>query len=180
MSGNYLGIVCERERERTCLYRSLPPEFESRHGHIWMVFHHWLRLITFGGRSAHLAWHVHKSGRKHQSSDIIISLSVCMCVWMRALAVVEIALAQRITCCDCNTQTFHQWTGHRLSAIHFPLWLYNKVSYHCQRVYNFTEPLCHLFHARPLTSGPGIKVEWNTSGPQQRRRTQFVNKQYRV
>jgi len=35
--------------------RSLPPEFEYRGGHIWRVFHFWLRLITFGCRSAHLA-----------------------------------------------------------------------------------------------------------------------------
>ena len=45
-------------------YRSLPPEFESRRGHIWRLFHLWLRFITFGGCSAHLAYHVHKSGRK--------------------------------------------------------------------------------------------------------------------
>ena len=29
-----------------------------------MLFHLWRRFITFGGRSAHLAYHVHKSGRK--------------------------------------------------------------------------------------------------------------------
>ena len=28
------------------------------------VFHLWLRIITFGGRSSHLAYHVHTSGRK--------------------------------------------------------------------------------------------------------------------
>jgi len=33
-------------------------------GHIWRLFHLWLRFITFGGRSAHLVYHVHKSGRK--------------------------------------------------------------------------------------------------------------------
>ena len=50
-------------------HRSLPPEFESRRGQIWRVFHLSLRFITFGGRSAHLAYHVHKSGRKHQSAS---------------------------------------------------------------------------------------------------------------
>ena len=45
-------------------HRSLPLEFESRHGHNWRVFHLWLRFITFGGRAAHLAYHVHKSGHK--------------------------------------------------------------------------------------------------------------------
>ena len=33
-------------------------------GHIWRLFHLWLCFITFGGRLAHLAYHVHKSGRK--------------------------------------------------------------------------------------------------------------------
>ena len=47
-------------------HRSLPPEFESGHGHIWRVFHFWLRSITFRGHSAHLAYRclVHKSGCK--------------------------------------------------------------------------------------------------------------------
>ena len=45
-------------------HRSLPPVFESRRGHIWRLFRLSLRLITFGGRSAHLAYLVHKSGRK--------------------------------------------------------------------------------------------------------------------
>ena len=45
-------------------HRSLPPEFESRRGHIWMVFHLWLRFVTFGGRSAHLAYHLRKDGRE--------------------------------------------------------------------------------------------------------------------
>ena len=45
-------------------HRSLPPVFESRRGHIWRLFRLSLRLITFGSRSAHLAYLVHKSGRK--------------------------------------------------------------------------------------------------------------------
>jgi len=45
-------------------HRSLPPVFEYRRGHIWKLFHLWLRFITFGGRSVHLAYQVHKSGRK--------------------------------------------------------------------------------------------------------------------
>ena len=54
-------------------HRSLPPGFESRSGHIWRLFHLWLRLIISGGRSAHLAYYVHKSGRK--TSIIIIILT---------------------------------------------------------------------------------------------------------
>jgi len=50
--------------------RSLPPVFETRRGHIWRLFHHRLHFITFGGRSAHLPYHVHKNGRK--TSIIII------------------------------------------------------------------------------------------------------------
>ena len=45
-------------------HRSLPPVIKSRRGHIWRLFRLWLRLSTFGGRSAHLAYLVHKSGRK--------------------------------------------------------------------------------------------------------------------
>ena len=45
-------------------HRSLPPVFESRCGHIWRLFHLWLRFITVGGHSAHLSCHVDKSGRK--------------------------------------------------------------------------------------------------------------------
>ena len=56
-------------------HRSLPPEFESRRGHIWKLFHLRLRFITFGGRSAHLAYHMHKSGRK--TSTINRSSSFC-------------------------------------------------------------------------------------------------------
>jgi len=54
-------------------HRSLPPEFELRRGHIWRVFHLWLRFITLGGRSARLAYHVQKSG--HKTSIIIIIIS---------------------------------------------------------------------------------------------------------
>ena len=46
-------------------YRSLPPMFESPRGHIWRWFHLQLFFITFGGRSGHLAYHVHKSGCKN-------------------------------------------------------------------------------------------------------------------
>ena len=52
-------------------HRSLPPVFESRRGHIWRLFHLSLHLITFGGRSAHLVYLVHKSG--HKTSIIIIN-----------------------------------------------------------------------------------------------------------
>ena len=36
-------------------HRLLPPELEYWHGHIWRVFHLWLRFITFGGRSTHFS-----------------------------------------------------------------------------------------------------------------------------
>ena len=53
-------------------HRSLPPVFESWHGHIWRLFHLWLCFITSGGRSAHLTYHVHKSGRKTSIIIIIV------------------------------------------------------------------------------------------------------------
>jgi len=56
-------------------HRSLPPVFESQCGHIWRLFCLWLCFITFGGRSAHLAYHVQKSG--HQSSTSYRSNSCC-------------------------------------------------------------------------------------------------------
>ena len=51
-------------------HRSLPPVFESRRGHNWRLFRLSLHLITFGGRSVHLTYHVHTSSRK--TSIIII------------------------------------------------------------------------------------------------------------
>ena len=56
-------------------HRSLPPVFESRRGHIWRLFCLSLRLITFGGRSAHLAYLVQKIGSK--TSIIIIIFIMC-------------------------------------------------------------------------------------------------------
>ena len=55
---------------------SLPPVFESRRGHNWRLFHLWLRLITFGRRSAHLVNPVHKSGRKTSIIVIIIIIEL--------------------------------------------------------------------------------------------------------
>ena len=55
---------------------SLPPVFESRPGHIWRLFRLSFRLITFGGRSAHLTYLVHKSG--HKTSIIIIITSTAL------------------------------------------------------------------------------------------------------
>ena len=57
---------------------SLPPEFESRRGHIWGVFHLWFRFITFGDRSAHLTYHVHTNHHHHHHHQTSgISSSVC-------------------------------------------------------------------------------------------------------
>ena len=47
-------------------HRSLPPEFKSQCGHVWRVFHLWLRFITFGDHSAHLV--CTKVAIKHDSS----------------------------------------------------------------------------------------------------------------
>jgi len=45
-------------------HRSLPPRFQSWHGHIGRVVHLRLCLITIGGCSAYLADLVHKGGHK--------------------------------------------------------------------------------------------------------------------
>jgi len=60
-------------------HRSLPPMFESWHGHIWMLFHLWFCLITFGGRLAHLAYHVHEIDHK---TPIIIMQSLLQQLWV--------------------------------------------------------------------------------------------------
>jgi len=62
-------------------HRSLPPVFESRRGHIWRVFHLWLRFITFGCRTADLVYHVHKSGRKTPIMIIIYRTSIKLLPW---------------------------------------------------------------------------------------------------
>ena len=45
-------------------HRSIAPGFKSRPGYVRMVFHLSLRLITVGGRSAHLDNPVHQSVHK--------------------------------------------------------------------------------------------------------------------
>jgi len=40
------------------------------------LFHLWLRFITFGGHSAHLAYHVHRNG--HKTSIIIIIIIIML------------------------------------------------------------------------------------------------------
>ena len=57
-------------------HRSLPHVFESRRGHIWRVFHLWLCFITFGGRSAHIAHHVHKRAGKTSILNHRLSASI--------------------------------------------------------------------------------------------------------
>ena len=59
-------------------HRSLPPVFESRRGHVWRLFHLWIRFITFGGRSAHLAYLVYKPGRK----TLIIIIIIIFLSWL--------------------------------------------------------------------------------------------------
>jgi len=57
--------------------------FESRRGHIWRLFRLSLRFITFVGRSIHLAYVVHKSGRK---TSIIIHGLIGSTVSHRSIA----------------------------------------------------------------------------------------------
>ena len=56
----------------TLAYKSLPSEFESQRGHIERVLQICLRFIAFGGRSDHLAYHVHKGDRKKSNVTILI------------------------------------------------------------------------------------------------------------
>ena len=76
---NFWSHLCNGGRLRGLVgsvleYGSLPPAFESRCRHMWRVllFHLWLRFITFGGRSTHLAYPVHKIDDCETSNSIII------------------------------------------------------------------------------------------------------------
>ena len=89
-------------------HRSLPPEFESWHGHIWRVFHLWLCFITVGGCSAHLAHHVHKSGHK---TSIIIMYGVLQ----NSTPCYYLSLSLYLCVCVCMCGVFHVSTKARLS-----------------------------------------------------------------
>jgi len=52
------------------------------------LFHLWLLFITFGGRSAYLAYHVHKSGRKTSIIIIIIESVVAQLKYIIVTGVV--------------------------------------------------------------------------------------------
>ena len=53
-------------------HKSIAPRFKLRPGYVGKAFRVSLRLITFGGRSAHLANLVHKSGRKTPIIVVVI------------------------------------------------------------------------------------------------------------
>ena len=68
-------------------YRSIAPGFKPLPDFVRRVFHLSLRLITFGGLSAHLAYRVHKSDRKNiniwlapaNKPGIIIIIIIIIC-----------------------------------------------------------------------------------------------------
>jgi len=62
-------------------HRSLSPVFESRRGHIWRLFHLWLRFITVGGCSAHLANHDHLANHHHHHHFPQSNLDHSMTIW---------------------------------------------------------------------------------------------------
>ena len=73
-----MAIYMGRFRGLTCSaldHIALLPEFESRRWHIWRALHLWLRFITYGCRSAHLAYLVHKNGRKTSITIIVSSIT---------------------------------------------------------------------------------------------------------
>jgi len=58
-------------------HRFQPPEFKSRFGHVWWVFHLLLPLLTLGGRSVHFAYCMHKSGCNTSNINIkLMALAV--------------------------------------------------------------------------------------------------------
>jgi len=66
-------INTENTHAWLCTYCGIHRNFRR---YIWRLFHLWLRLITFGGQSAHLAYLVHKSGRKTLIIIIIIIIII--------------------------------------------------------------------------------------------------------
>ena len=93
-------------------HRSLPPEFESWCGHIRRLFHVWLCFNTFGGRSAHLAYHVHKSGHK---TPIIIFTVLGMFLVLSIISV-QFIYVKYLSCIN-NTEivmlyiSYYVWLG---------------------------------------------------------------------
>ena len=79
-------------------HRSLSSEFESRRWHIRRMFH----LFDFGGRSAYLAYHVHKSkvrgGIKHLLSYLGDSAA-------GAISVSGLSMAQGFTSREARLHT---------------------------------------------------------------------------
>ena len=86
-------------------HRSLPFGFESQHGHIWRVFHLWLGFITLESCLAHLAYHVHKSGRKTSIiviCPIILSVTPWMCSVRMARSMVGCSVGRGCFLCICS------------------------------------------------------------------------------
>ena len=96
-------------------HRSVPPVFECRRGLIWRVFHLWLRFITFGGRSAHFAYHVHKSGHNTPIMIIIIYPKMNILKWS-----FSDILYNRVRC-DMVVLVYIMWTNVWLST-DFRMW----------------------------------------------------------
>ena len=83
---------------------SIAPGFKRRPDYVRSVFHLSLRLVIFGGRSAHLAYLLHKIGRKTAT------------FWITYLAMLLITLAMNVKC----ENAFY------LSAINWMDWAVSK------------------------------------------------------
>ena len=68
------------------------------HPCIWRLFHLWLRFITFGGRPAHLAYRVHKSGRKTSIITIIITIIIIIQIKKTSMIELKQSLAVKVYC----------------------------------------------------------------------------------
>ena len=92
-------------------YRSLPPVFKSQRGHILRLFCLSLRLITFGGRSPHLAYLVHKSGRKTSIIIIVSNTNInFICIIIIILITVKVVLAPIVVVFVINKSETDQTT----------------------------------------------------------------------
>ena len=107
-------------------HRSLSLELEFRLGHIWRVFYLWLPFITFGGPSAHLAYHMHtgvcKTSIKHHKQNLIVRtwcMSKCQLCNISIFLLNSVFMLHSRTLPTSNLVTIHWW--HILHIIYFCL-----------------------------------------------------------
>jgi len=152
-------------------HKPLPTVFESRREHIWKVVHLWLHFITFGGRSAHLAYYVQKRGRKTPIIIIIINiffLIITQLEIMQNFSVFRTAclgLSHGLLCFLILCHSWHHFIGSLFNLASFSnsallpikLFLPENLRIYCSSFLQQASPECsvHLIYTCYLF--PGLK-----------------------